>query len=187
MKRSKTYRYTRAETGRRVLAHRWLAEQALGRPLLPGEVVHHRDGDSLNNELTNLIVLPHQRFHAHAEFHSRRQKTGMPSLFPEYFQGIPESRGGLFDHVFVLVLREPPGPVRLRRISRELPELEADPLFPELLCADSPRHFALAVPPSTERGSRTLGEVLGKLAVEVKQGDTAEQAALSDFFPPQTG
>ncbi|WP_245619450.1 HNH endonuclease [Deinococcus marmoris] len=70
-----------------------LAELLLGRPLLPREIVHHRDGDSTNNASENLLVLPSQRYHAHAEFHMRRQKTGMPSLFPELFQGIKRPPG----------------------------------------------------------------------------------------------
>lgn len=37
----KLYAYMRdPHTGKRVPVHRWLVEQALGRPLLPGEVVH---------------------------------------------------------------------------------------------------------------------------------------------------
>jgi hypothetical protein len=36
--------------------HRVVAEQKLGRRLLPGEVVHHRDGDKQNNAPENLEV-----------------------------------------------------------------------------------------------------------------------------------
>ncbi len=35
---------------------RELVEQALGRPLEPGETVRHRNGDTSDNRLTNLIV-----------------------------------------------------------------------------------------------------------------------------------
>ncbi|WP_135230614.1 HNH endonuclease [Deinococcus fonticola] len=110
MRRRKVYAHSRDPiTGKRVLTHRLLAEQVLGRPLLPREVVHHRDGDSLNNEPANLIVLPSQRVHAHAEFHYRRVQTGMPSLFPEYFQAIPAvPQGSLFDHVLLWQGHEPP-------------------------------------------------------------------------------
>lgn len=110
MRRRKVYAHSRdPQTGKRVLTHRLLAEQALGRPLLPREVVHHRDGNSLNNEPANLIVLPSQRVHAHAEFHYRRVQTGMPSLFPEYFQTIPHvPEGSLFDHVLLWEWHEPP-------------------------------------------------------------------------------
>ena len=186
-KRRKSYLTTRDPvTGKRVLAHRWLAEQALGRSLRPEEVVHHRDGDSLNNDPENLIVLPHQRFHAHAEFHGRRQRTGMTSLFPEYFQGIPESRGSLFDHVFVLTVNAAPVPLRATNGSSEhaSPELGADPLFPELIGPSAPRQFALSIR-QDETGAQTLEELLGSLEVRVTQGGVRETAKLRDFFPDQ--
>ena len=44
--------------------HRSAAEQILGRPLLPGEVVHHIDGDKKNNAPENLMVFPSQAEHA---------------------------------------------------------------------------------------------------------------------------
>lgn len=44
--------------------HRIVAEQILGRPLLPGEVVHHIDGDKRNNEPSNLMVFTSQSEHA---------------------------------------------------------------------------------------------------------------------------
>ena len=37
--------------------HRVVAERALGRPLLFGEIVHHIDGDIRNNDPTNLEVM----------------------------------------------------------------------------------------------------------------------------------
>ncbi|WP_339097960.1 HNH endonuclease signature motif containing protein [Deinococcus sp. VB343] len=117
IRRRKMYLYVRdPQTGKRVRTHRWLVEQALGRPLLLGEVVHHKDGNSLNNDLSNLIVLPNQRVHAHVEFHSRRAQTGMPSLFPELFTSIPEvSAGSLFDCVLLWRGQEPPMKSRRQR------------------------------------------------------------------------
>ncbi|WP_249355449.1 HNH endonuclease [Deinococcus metallilatus] len=74
--------------------HRQIAAERLGRSLLPGEIVHHRDGDSTNNTPENLLVLPSQRFHAHIEYHLRCEKRGMPFLFPELLQGVQEERPG---------------------------------------------------------------------------------------------
>lgn len=48
--------------------HRVVAEQKLGRPLQPGEIVHHEDRNKRNNADGNLQVLPsraeHSRIHA---------------------------------------------------------------------------------------------------------------------------
>ena len=50
--------------------HRVVAEQILGRPLMPGEVVHHIDGNKRNNSMKNIRVYNSQSEHAkfHAEF-----------------------------------------------------------------------------------------------------------------------
>lgn len=43
--------------------HRVVAEQMLGRPLKPGEVVHHLDGNKRNNAPENLMVFASQAEH----------------------------------------------------------------------------------------------------------------------------
>lgn len=44
--------------------HRVVAERIIGRALLPGEIVHHRDGNKRNNDPDNLVVFPSQASHA---------------------------------------------------------------------------------------------------------------------------
>ena len=103
MKRRKIYRKIRDRaTGKVRSLHRVLAEQLLARPLAHGEIVHHRDGDSTNNDPANLLVLPSQRYHAHIEYHLRCHRRGMLSLFPELFRDVTERRRGtLFDSVLL--------------------------------------------------------------------------------------
>jgi len=53
--------------------HRVIAEQNLGRPLAPGEIVHHDDETKINNGPDNLIVLASQSEHARLHFTGKKQ------------------------------------------------------------------------------------------------------------------
>lgn len=88
------------DSGKRVRAHRLIAERHLGRALLPGEIVHHVDGDCRNNAPDNLLVLPSQAYHAHIEAILRRERAGQPYLFPQLHEGVRiRRRGTLFEFV----------------------------------------------------------------------------------------
>lgn len=58
--------------------HRVVAAEKAGRELLPGEVVHHIDGNKLNNHPDNLEILPSQSVHAslHAYEYWENKRNG---------------------------------------------------------------------------------------------------------------
>lgn len=57
--------------GKRIDEHRYLMQKALGRTLLSNEIVHHKDGNKSNNDLSNLEILQrseHSRMHTKERF-----------------------------------------------------------------------------------------------------------------------
>lgn len=73
------YRYRTIKiSGKTKLLHRHVAEQKLGRPLVPGEEVHHRNEDKRDNDPLNLDVLPaqqHRQIHADKMLRHPRDKA----------------------------------------------------------------------------------------------------------------
>ena len=50
-------------SGRRILAHRFIVEETLGRKLPAKAVIHHVNGDGLDNRLKNLVVCNNNAYH----------------------------------------------------------------------------------------------------------------------------
>lgn len=57
--------------------HRVVAEQILGRPLKPGEVVHHINRDKRDNRPENIMIFPSQA--DHARWHKLHDKEVRPN------------------------------------------------------------------------------------------------------------
>lgn len=60
------YATTKRQHHRQGMLHRLLMAEHLGRPLRPGETVHHIDGDKKNNSLENLQLLQGNHASGHA-------------------------------------------------------------------------------------------------------------------------
>lgn len=69
-------------TGERYYEHRAMAEWKIGRPLRPGEVVHHLNNDPRDNHPDNLAVFPSQSAHMRLHHYQRREAAGVQHLFP---------------------------------------------------------------------------------------------------------
>lgn len=74
-------RRTDPQTGTRYYQHRAVASWSLGRPLEPGEVVHHVNEDRQDDHPGNLQVLPSARIHSLLHGYLRREARGVRHLF----------------------------------------------------------------------------------------------------------
>jgi hypothetical protein len=57
--------------------HRFIAEEMIGRALMPDEVVHHIDGNKRNNAQNNLTVMTRSE---HARIHSKDISRSKPII-----------------------------------------------------------------------------------------------------------
>jgi len=65
------YRYVTNSEERKVQEHRLVIEKILGRKLKSSEIVHHIDGDRLNNDPKNLTIVSRGE---HASIHARERR-----------------------------------------------------------------------------------------------------------------
>lgn len=59
---------------RSVPFHRWIMEQFLERKLLPTEMIHHKDGNKYNNDISNLQIVYSVKEHRKLHMELSRRK-----------------------------------------------------------------------------------------------------------------
>lgn len=82
----------RSVDGERILQHREIVERALGRPLERSEIVHHKDKDTTNNDLSNLEVITyneHGRIHATGRWRIAYTDEQLLEILASRDRGVP--------------------------------------------------------------------------------------------------
>jgi HNH endonuclease len=60
-------RYRKKRIGEKTVSlHRWVVEQHIKRKLLPTEIIHHKNGNKLDNRIENLQIMKDQKEHEEA-------------------------------------------------------------------------------------------------------------------------
>lgn len=84
------YRQVKTPDGRKVLEHRWVMEQHIGRRLLRSEQVHHINHDRLDNRIENLELVSVRE---HAERHTWKPLTTVCAICGKEFTPHKTKRG----------------------------------------------------------------------------------------------
>ena len=71
-----------------VYVHRWVMEKHLERRLRPEEVVHHIDGNKLNNDINNLMLFSSQKEHDNYHRECKRRYGTWYAYLPDYNEGV---------------------------------------------------------------------------------------------------
>jgi len=67
----------------RKLVHRWVMEKRLGRKLYSEEIIHHKDGNKRNNDISNLTLFTDR--HEHDKYHRNQLRN-----YGTWYETIPE-------------------------------------------------------------------------------------------------